>query len=80
MSRPGRDGQGMTSKGKLYSTIIRRAGLAWGKGDLPKAMAALQEGITLATENGDVEALRVLQQDLERYQRAAAGETLDLSG
>ena len=78
-SRPGADGEGMTSKGKQYSTIVRRAGLAWGKGDLQKAIAALQEGVMLATANGDVEVARVLQQDLERYQRAAAGEALDLS-
>jgi len=58
---------------------VRRAGLAWGKGDLQKAIAALQEGLVLATENGDSEVVRVLQRDLERYQRAAAGEELDLS-
>ena len=69
----------MTSKGKQYSTIVRRAGLAWGKGDLQKAIVALQEGITLATAHGDMEVVRVLQQDLECYQCAAAGETLDLS-
>jgi predicted nucleic acid-binding protein len=69
----------MTSKGKQYSTIVRRAGLAWGKGDLQKAITALHEGITLATENGDMEVVRVLQQDLERYQRAAAGKAVDLS-
>ena len=69
----------MTSKGKQYSTIVRRAGLAWGKGDLQKAIAAVQEGIVLATENGDSEVVRVFQQDLERHQRAAAGEELDLS-
>jgi hypothetical protein len=68
-----------TNKGKQYSTIVRRAGLAWGKGDFQKAIAALQEGIALATANGDSEVVRVLQQDLERYQRAAAGEELDLS-
>ena len=68
----------MTSKGKQYSTIVRRAGLAWGKGDIQKAIAALQEGIALATQNGDAEVLQVLQHDLERYQRAAAGEALDL--
>ena len=34
----------------------------------------MQEGIALATENGDSEVVRVFQQDLERYQRAAAGE------
>jgi hypothetical protein len=69
----------MTSKGKQYSTIVRRAGLAWGKGDLPKAIAALQEGIALATENGDAAFVQVLQRDLERYQRAAAGEEMDLA-
>jgi len=69
----------MTSKGKQYSTIVRRAGLAWGKGDLQKAIAVVQEGIALATENGDSEVVRILQRDLERYQRAAVGEELDLS-
>ena len=69
----------MTSKGEQYSTIVRRAGLAWGKGDLQKAIAAVQEGIVLATANGDSEVVRVFQQDLERYQRTAAGEELDLS-
>ena len=69
----------MASKGKQYSTIVRRAGLAWGKGDLQKAIAALLEGIALATANGDSEIIRVFQRDLERYQRAAAGEELDLS-
>ena len=69
----------MASKGKQYSTIVRRAGLAWGKGDLQKAIAALLEGIALATANGDSEIIRVFQRDLERYQRAAADEELDLS-
>jgi len=78
-SRPWADWHGMISKGKQYSTIVRRAGLAWGKGDLQKAIAALQEGITLAAANGDVEVVRVFQQDIERYQRATAGEELDLS-
>jgi hypothetical protein len=68
-----------TSKGKQYSTIVRRAGLAWGKGDLEKAIAALQAGIALATTNSDSEVVRVFQRDLERYQRAVAGEELDLA-
>jgi hypothetical protein len=69
----------MTSKGKQYSTIVRRAGLAWGRGDIHQAIAALQSGIVLATQNGDVAVVQVLQRDLERYQRAAAGEAVDLS-
>jgi DNA polymerase III delta prime subunit len=97
----------MTSKGKQYSTIVRRAGLAWGKvaappatawaegaqlngrpslrrhsraeGDIRKASNVLEAGIALATQNGDAEVVQVFQHDLERYQRAAAGEALDLS-
>ena len=69
----------MTSKGKQYSTIVRRAGLAWGKGDIQKAIATLEVGIALATQNGDAEVVRVLQHDLEHYQCAAAGEAFDLS-
>ena len=69
----------MTSKGKQYSTIVRRAGLAWGKGDFQKAIATLQKGIALATANGDSEVVQVFQRDVERYQRAAASEELDLS-
>ncbi len=69
----------MTSKGKQYSTIVRRAGLAWGKGDIPKAIAVLEAGIILATQNGDAEVAQILQHDLERYRRAAAGEAVDLS-
>ena len=69
----------MTSKGKQYSTIVRRAGLAWGKGDIQKAIAALEAGIAVATQNGDAEVVQILQHDLERYQRTAAGEEVDLS-
>ena len=69
----------MTSKGKQYSTIVRRAGLAWGKGAIQKAIAILEAGIAVATQNGDAEVAQVLQHDLERYQRVAAGEPVDLS-
>jgi len=69
----------MASKGKQYSTIVRRAGLAWGKGDLHRAIATLREGIALAVANGDNDIVRILQRDLERYQRAVTGEELDLT-
>lgn len=58
----------MHSKGQEYSKIFRRAGLAWGKGDIPKAIAILEEGIALATLQGDKDVLPILQQDLQRYQ------------
>jgi hypothetical protein len=69
----------MIPKGKQYATIVRRAGLAWGKGNLPQAIAALEEGITLATQNGDADMVRVFRQDMIRYQHAARGEEVDLS-
>ena len=62
----------MKSKGAEYSTIFRKAGMAWGKGDLPKAMAILHDGIARATARGDTDVVPVLQRDLERYQRLAA--------
>lgn len=69
------------SKGAVYSKIFRKAGLAWGRGDLEKAIALLQEGVDLATERDDVDAARVLRADLERYQGLLArGEAIDLSG
>ena len=49
------------------------------EGDIQKAIAALEAGIAVATQNGDAEVVRVLQHDLECYQRAAAGEEVDLS-
>ncbi len=69
----------MTAQGKRYATFVRRAGFAWGKGQAQQAIAALEEGITLARQNGDTAMALVLQQDMERYQRAVAGEDLDLS-
>ncbi len=67
------------NKGAVYSKIFRKAGLAWGKGDLNKAIALLQEGIALAAEHGDVDVSRLLQADLERYQGLARGESCTLS-
>ena len=63
----------MKSKGAQYSTIFRKAGMAWGKGDVRKAVAILQDGIALASARGDLDVVQVLQRDLERYQGLAAG-------
>ncbi|PON17290.1 hypothetical protein C2W62_13940 [Candidatus Entotheonella serta] len=66
-------------KGAAYSKIFRKAGLAWGHGDVAKAIAILQEGLAMATARGDTEAARIIQADLERYQKLARGEAIDLS-
>jgi hypothetical protein len=62
----------MKNKGAQYSKIFRKAGLAWGKGDLQKAMQIVAEGMALAHSQGDTDVAQVLQQDLDRYQRLAS--------
>jgi hypothetical protein len=67
------------SKGEEYSKIFRRAGLAWGQGDIQQAIVILQEGISRATERGDANIVHVFQQDLARYRQALTGVEMDLS-
>lgn len=67
----------MINKGMQYSKIFRKAGLAWGKGDLQQAMQILAQGIALAQAHGDTQVVQVLQQDLERYHRLAAGSATE---
>jgi hypothetical protein len=67
----------MKSKGAEYSKIFRKAGLAWGKGNLQQAIAILQAGLALATAHGDADVAHVLRGDLERYRRLEAGAETD---
>ena len=70
----------MQNKGAQYSKIFRKAGRAWGKGDLQHAIQILAEGMALAQSQGDTNVVRVLQQDLDRYQRLAAGIAAESAG
>jgi hypothetical protein len=70
----------MQSKGAQYSKIFRKAGRAWGKGDLQQAIQILTEGIALAQLQGDTHVVQILQQDLERYQRLAADSAPERAG
>jgi hypothetical protein len=69
----------MQSKGAQYSKVFRKAGIAWGKGDMQKAIDTLAAGLALAQQQGDLDVARILQQDLERYQRLIRGGEMDLS-
>jgi hypothetical protein len=69
----------MTNKGAQYSKVFRKAGIAWGKGNLDAAMAILQAGITLATEQGDADMARLMQDDVARYQQIAQGTDADVT-
>jgi hypothetical protein len=70
----------MQNKGAQYSKIFRKAGLAWGKGNLQKAMQIVAEGVALAHSQGDTDMAQVLQQDLDRYQRLASEAEQACSG
>ncbi len=69
----------MTSKGAQYSKVFRKAGIAWGKGNLDAAIAILQAGIALATKQGDTDMVRLMQDDVARYQQMAQGADVDLT-
>jgi hypothetical protein len=69
----------MKSQGAQYRMMFCQAGMAWGKGDVHKAIAIVEDGLTLATGRGDSEAARLLQVDLERYRLVAASGEIDLS-
>ena len=69
----------MTGKGAIYSKIFWKAGLAWGQGDVEKAIALLQGGLKRAVTSGDTEIAQVLQADLERYRRLAQDQAGDTS-
>ena len=62
-----------------YAKVFRKAGIAWGKGDVHKAIAILATGLALAQEQGDGDVARILQQDMARYQRLLNGAEMDLS-
>jgi hypothetical protein len=70
----------MQNKGAQYSKIFRKAGRAWGKGDLQHAIQILVEGIALAQSQGDTHVVQVLQQDLDRYQRLTTGSATESAG
>jgi hypothetical protein len=67
----------MKNKGAQYSKIFRKAGLAWGKGELQKAMQIVAAGMALAQSQGDTHVVQILRQDLDRYQRLAADLATD---
>jgi hypothetical protein len=40
-------------KGELYARIFRKVGVFVGKGEIPRALKALDEGMKIAERNGD---------------------------
>lgn len=69
----------MQPKAAQYRKVFRKAGIAWRKGDVDKAIAILAAGLELAQEQGDVDIAQILQQDMARYQRLINGAEMDFS-
>jgi excinuclease UvrABC nuclease subunit len=40
-------------KGELYARIFRKVGVFLGKGEIPRALKQLDEGMKIAEQNGD---------------------------
>ena len=40
-------------KGELYARIFRKVGVYLGKGEIPRALKELDEGMKIAERNGD---------------------------
>ena len=40
-------------KGELYARIFRKVGVYLGKGEIPRALIELDEGMKIAERNGD---------------------------
>ncbi|MGA9725810.1 MAG: hypothetical protein WBQ86_25380 [Candidatus Binatus sp.] len=40
-------------KGELYARIFRKVGVYLGKGEIPRALKELNEGMKIAERNGD---------------------------
>ena len=40
-------------KGELYARIFRKVGVYLGKGEIPRALKELDEGMKIAEHNGD---------------------------
>ena len=40
-------------KGELYARIFRKVGVFLGKGEIPRALKELDEGMKIAEQNGD---------------------------
>ena len=66
-----------TAKGAQYSKVFRRAGIAWGKGNIQQAVDILAAGLALAQQQGDMDVASILQRDMERYQRLIRGTAME---
>ena len=58
-------------KGELYARIFRKVGVYLGKGEIPRALKELDEGMKIAERNGDSKMVERFAQEIANVSKTA---------
>ena len=58
-------------KGELYARVFRKVGVFLGKGEIPRALKELNEGMKIAEANGDSKMAARLADEIARISKPA---------
>jgi hypothetical protein len=58
-------------KGELYARIFRKVGVYLGKGEIPRALKELDEGMKIAERNGDSKMAERLANEIAKVSKTA---------
>ncbi len=58
-------------KGQLYARIFRKVGVYLGKGEIPRALKELSEGMKIAERNGDSKMAERFAQEIANVTKTA---------
>ena len=58
-------------KGELYARIFRKVGVYLGKGEFPRALKELDEGMKIAERNGDSKMAARFAQEITNLSKTA---------
>ena len=56
-------------KGELYARIFRKVGVFLGKGEIPRALKELDEGMKIAERNGDSKMAARFAQEIAKISK-----------
>ena len=58
-------------KGELYARVFRKVGVFLGKGEIPRALKELNEGMKIAEANGDSKMAARFADEIARISKRA---------
>jgi hypothetical protein len=58
-------------KGQIYARIFRKVGVYLGKGEIPRALKELDEGMKIAERNGDSKMAERFANEIENVSKTA---------